>query len=118
MILGHGRHRILDGVRTPWHSEHMASNDTDAPAAIPLGAERLVIDRRYETLSIINDFLIGVWFLVGSVLFYYKSLETLAITCFVLGSAQFLVRPGIRLGRRVHLQRRGLRDERDPSGDY
>lgn len=95
----------------------MTSN-SDAAASIPLGADRLVIDRRYETLSITNDFLIGMWFLVGSVLFYFKSLETAAITCFVLGSAQFLVRPGIRLGRRVHLRRRGLDDRRDPSGDY
>ncbi|QYJ05425.1 YrhK family protein [Nocardioides panacisoli] len=86
--------------------------------SIPLGPERLVIDRRYETLSIANDFLIGLWFLVGSVLFYFKAVETSAITCFVVGSAQFLVRPGIRLGRRVHLRRRGLDDPRDPSGDY
>lgn len=91
---------------------------SDLSTSIPLGPERLVIDRRYETLSIANDFLIGMWFLLGSVLFYFKSLETSAITCFVLGSAQFLVRPGIRLGRRVHLRRRGLDDRRDPSGDY
>lgn len=94
------------------------STQHDPAVSVPLGSEQVVIDRRFETLSITNDVLIGIWFLVGSVLFYVKPLETAAITCFVLGSAQFLVRPGIRLARRVHLRRRGLDDRRDPSGDY
>lgn len=60
------------------------------PARIPLGPEVLVIRDRYEVLSIVNDVMIGLWFVVGSV--------------------QMLIRPMIRLTRRLHLRRRGYSD--------
>ncbi|GHC23237.1 YrhK family protein [Aidingimonas halophila] len=83
----------------------MANTPMDNPLTFHLGREELVIRRRYEVLSIINDFFIAVWFLVGSVLFLYPSLETGAIWCFIIGSFQFLVRPTIRLISHIHLQR-------------
>ena len=70
-----------------------------------LGREELVIRQRYETLSIANDFLIAIWFLLGSVFFLYPSLEHIAVWLFIIGSAQFLVRPSLRLAHHVHLQR-------------
>lgn len=76
-----------------------------------------MVERRYETLSILNDFAIGLWFLVGSVLFFFKPLETWAIACFVLGSLQFIVRPTIRLHRRIYLKDRRS-DAYDESYDY
>ncbi|WP_275288524.1 YrhK family protein [Halomonas elongata] len=77
----------------------------DDPLTLRIGHEELVIRRRYETLSIANDFLIAIWFLVGSVLFLYPSQETLAVWMFIIGSFQFLVRPAIRLASHLHLQR-------------
>ena len=78
---------------------------SDDPLTLTLGREELIIRRRYETLSIFNDVLIALWFLVGSILFLYPSQERLAIWMFILGSVQFLVRPAIRLVRHLHLQR-------------
>ena len=72
---------------------------------LTLGPEQLVIRRRYETLSILNDFLVAAWFLVGSVLFLYPSLERIGTWLFVVGSGQFMVRPALRLAHRVHLRR-------------
>jgi len=85
-------------------AESAASPDRPT-VTLTLGAEQLVIRRRYETLSILNDFLVAAWFLVGSVLFLYPSLERAGIWLFVIGSAQFMVRPALRLAHRIHLQR-------------
>ncbi len=81
-------------------------NDDDA-LRIDLGHEELVIRQRYEAASIANDALIALWFLVGSILFFWESTMTAAIWCFVLGSLQFLARPVIRLLRLVHIRRIG-----------
>jgi hypothetical protein len=78
---------------------------TDNPLTLTVGHEQFVIRRRYEILSILNDFLVAIWFFVGSVLFLYPSLETAAIWCFIIGSFQFLIRPTIRLLAHFHVQR-------------
>lgn len=80
--------------------------DGDGGVEVPLGPDVLRIDRRYEFVSIANDVLIGLWFLAGSILFFFKPLETAAVSLFVLGSLQYLARSGIRLARLVHLKRR------------
>ncbi|SDS01334.1 YrhK-like protein [Halopseudomonas sabulinigri] len=84
-----------------------ATDQQDNPLTLPLGNEQLVIRRRYEVLSIINDFFIAIWFLLGSILFLFPEYEKAAIVLFIIGSAQFLVRPSIRLLSHLHLQRRG-----------
>ncbi|MBA6420997.1 YrhK family protein [Pseudomonas sp. 5Ae-yellow] len=48
----------------------------------------------------------AIWFLIGSVLFLFPSHEKLAVVLFIIGSAQFLIRPSIRLISHIHLQRR------------
>ena len=77
----------------------------ETPLPLPLGNEKLVIRRRYEVLSIINDFFIAIWFLLGSVLFLFPQYEKLAVVFFIIGSAQFLIRPSIRLIGHIHLRR-------------
>jgi YrhK-like protein len=81
------------------------NQQTDNPLTLKLGNEQLVIRRRYEVLSILNDFFIAIWFLVGSVLFLYPSLERAAIWLFVIGSFQFLIRPTLRLLAHLHVRR-------------
>lgn len=70
-----------------------------------IGPEELVIRRRYETLSITNDLLAGILFVVGSVLFFSESTTYAATWMFLIGSVLFMLRPMIRFARRVHLQR-------------
>jgi hypothetical protein len=74
---------------------------------LDIGHDELVIRQRYEALSIANDVLIALWFLVGSILFFWESTMTVATWCFVLGSVEFLGRPAIRLARLVHIRRVG-----------
>lgn len=87
------------------HIERERETDGDEALTIRLGHEELVIRRRYETLSILNDVLIGVWFTVGSVAFLYPGWREAGTWLFILGSAQLLVRPAIRLAHRIHLRR-------------
>ena len=75
------------------------------PLTITIGHEELTIRRRYEVVSIVNDILIALWFTVGSVLFFSEATTTLGTWFFLVGSVELLVRPVIRLSRRVHLGR-------------
>lgn len=87
--------------------------------AMRIGSDEIVIRDRYEALSIANDVLIGILFLVGSILFLWESTATVATWLFIVGSAEFLLRPVIRLARRTHLKRFGTgRDRTDHQGDY
>ena len=95
-----------------------STSDREHPSAlIPLGPEVLVIRNRYESLSIVNDVMLGVWFTIGSVLFFSEATTTAATALFLLGSVQMLIRPVIRLSRRIHLRRRGY-DESGTQQDF
>jgi hypothetical protein len=78
---------------------------SSAALAFDIDGHELVIRRRYETLSVVNDILIGLWFTVGSVLFFWESTTTVGVSLFLIGSVELLVRPGIRLTRQLHLKR-------------
>ena len=56
----------------------------------------------YELAYTIVDFLAAILFLVGSVMFFFGSLENPAIWCFVVGSACFALKPTLRLAREIH----------------
>ncbi|GAA2024533.1 YrhK family protein [Pseudokineococcus marinus] len=84
---------------------------------VRIGDDELVLRQRYEVLSITNDVLVALWFVIGSVLFFWESTSTAGTWFFLVGSLQFLARPAIRLSRKIHLQRRhgsGL----DSGGEY
>lgn len=80
---------------------------TDPDLVLRVGHEELVIRRRYETLSIANDVLIALAFTVGSVFFFSESTMTAGTWLFLAGSLLLMVRPTLRLMRRVHLVRVG-----------
>lgn len=84
---------------------------------VRIGHDELVIRRRHEALSIANDVVIALWFLAGSILFFWESTTTAANWLFLLGSLEFLLRPAMRLARHVHL-RRVCGDTADTSSDY
>lgn len=84
---------------------------------VRLGRDELLLRQRYEVLSILNDIAVALWFVAGSILFFSPDTTYAGTWLFLLGSLQLLVRPVIRLSRRIHLQRRrgsGL----DSGGEY
>ena len=78
---------------------------SSGPLTLTIGHDELVIRKRYEVLSILNDVLVALWFVVGSVLFFSDGTETAGTWCFLLGSIELLLRPIIRLSRHMHLRR-------------
>ena len=80
------------------------ATDIKNPFSVKIGPDELVIKQRHDTASIANDFLIAIWFLIGSIFFFFPSLERAAAWLFVIGSFQFIVRPTIRLICHIHLQ--------------
>lgn len=58
---------------------------------------------RYEKLYTLNDFSASLFFLVGSIMFFYESLMIPATWCFTLGSVNFMLRPTIKVVREFHL---------------
>lgn len=72
---------------------------------IHFGNHEIVIRTRYEFFYNLNDILIGIWFLIGSILFFWTTTKDAGIWLFVLGSAQLLIRPLIRIIRKVHLKK-------------
>jgi hypothetical protein len=78
---------------------------TNGPLTIQIGHDELIIRKRYEVLSIVNDILVALWFIVGSILFFSDATTIAGTWCFLAGSVELLIRPLIRLSRRVHLTR-------------
>lgn len=85
------------------------------PITVTIGHEELVIRRRWEVVSIINDMLIAVWFIIGSVLFFREDTTTTGTWLFLAGSVELLIRPAIRLARRIHIHR--LQPHTTPSAE-
>lgn len=72
---------------------------------VQLGGRELVLHNRYEILSIVNDALVALWFIVGSVLFFQESTTTAGTWLFLIGSIELLIRPVIRLSRNIHVRK-------------
>ncbi|MFC0522899.1 YrhK family protein [Pontibacillus salicampi] len=93
--------------------EHVRHQQADAAhhnkeeyVDIKIGNHDLFFKKTYEILYTLNDVLIGIWFLVGSICFYFtEPIKTWGVSLFVLGSVQLLIRPTIRLIHRTHLKR-------------
>ncbi|SES16600.1 YrhK-like protein [Tranquillimonas rosea] len=54
-----------------------------------------------EIVYTIVDFLAAFAFVIGSVFFFYKSLQTAGTWLFLIGSIFFAVKPSIRLAREL-----------------
>jgi hypothetical protein len=67
--------------------------------------KHIIIQRRYEVSGAINDLLIAMWFLIGSLFFLTASLVESGTWLFVVGSAQLLIKPTLKLISLVHVSR-------------
>ncbi|WP_265500614.1 YrhK family protein [Paracoccus beibuensis] len=62
---------------------------------------------RVELVHTAVDFGAAVSFLIGSILFFYESLQTPGTWMFTIGSVMFLMKPSLKLWREVQLYRMG-----------
>jgi hypothetical protein len=72
---------------------------------VDVGNDHIVIQRRYEALGAFNDLLIAVWFLIGSFFFLNESLVESGTWLFIVGSAQLIIKPLIKLISLLHVNR-------------
>ena len=77
----------------------------DQELDIDIGHHHWVIRRRYEALGALNDLLIAVWFLIGSAFFLDARLIESGTWLFIVGSAQLIIKPLIKLSSLVHTSR-------------
>lgn len=77
------------------------------------GKHEIKISRRYEFYYNVNDILIALWFIIGSILFFYEATSFAGTWLFLIGSIQLLIRPGIRIVRSVHLRKANERRSRN-----
>jgi hypothetical protein len=61
------------------------------------------IEKKYRVFGLINDFMIGLEFLIGSIEFLPGHLNTVGVYLFILGSFQILLIPTIRIARDMHI---------------
>lgn len=94
------------------------TDDNGNDLTFRVGREELIIRQRYEAVSILNDVLIALWFIAGSIMFFFPDWETTGTWCFLFGSIELLIRPLIRLGRQLHLKRLSGRPSHEASQDF
>ncbi|GAB3067052.1 YrhK family protein [Salinicoccus sesuvii] len=70
-----------------------------------VGNFEIFFRKRYNLLSILNDLSLGVWFTVGSILFFWSATQTFGTALFVLGSLQLLGRPVLKLVHALFMKR-------------
>ena len=80
-------------------------NSENNPMELDLGQKHIITQRRYEVLGAINDFFIAVWFLIGSFFFLSDSLVQSGTWLFIVGSAQLLIKPVLKLISLVHVKK-------------
>ncbi|MCO4784372.1 YrhK family protein [Marinomonas atlantica] len=66
-------------------------------------SDHIVVQRRYDVAGAINDLLIAIWFLIGSFFFLSESLTYSGTWLFIVGSAQLMIKPIIKLVGFVHI---------------
>ncbi|MBP3952493.1 YrhK family protein [Bacillus suaedae] len=72
---------------------------------VKAGKFRLYFDKRYRVFSTLNDILIGVLFVLGSIFNFFTNMQLVGSILYLLGSAFLVVRPILRLMHSASLRR-------------
>ncbi|MGY6211616.1 YrhK family protein [Cytobacillus firmus] len=72
---------------------------------IEIGSYKMVIEKRYQAVSFVNDILLGVLYLIGSILFLTDVSQTVSISFFLAGSILMIIRAGLNLLKDLHINK-------------
>ncbi|MGN7177470.1 YrhK family protein [Cytobacillus sp. SAFR-174] len=72
---------------------------------IEIGSYKMVIEKRYQAISFVNDILLGVLYLIGSILFLTDVSQTVSISFFLAGSIMMIIRAGLNLLKDLHINK-------------
>lgn len=70
-----------------------------------VGKYGVFFNRNYRLIAITNEIMLGIWFVVGSFLFLSEETKTAGTILFIIGSAQLLIRPILKIIHAVTLKR-------------
>ncbi|WP_010529258.1 YrhK family protein [Lentibacillus jeotgali] len=87
------------------NNQEKGTQNTKSEIDIDIGDHEIAIKKRYELYYNLNDILIAVWFIVGSIFFFWEVTKDAGTWLFLIGSLELLIRPFIRIGRKTHLRR-------------
>jgi len=62
-----------------------------------IGSFGVFFNKKYHLVSTVNDLMLGIWFVAGSVFFLFHSTMMAGTILFILGSLQLLARPILKL---------------------
>lgn len=79
---------------------------------VDIGDHEIIIGKRYGFFYTLNDILIAIWFIVGSILFFWETSQEIGTWLFLIGSVELLIRPVIRITRNSHLKRLSTSDSK------
>lgn len=72
---------------------------------IELGKNHMIIEHRYKVLSFFNDLLLGVLYLIGSILFLTEVSQAVSISFFLAGSVMMMIRAVLNILKDLHIKR-------------
>ncbi|EWG11242.1 YrhK family protein [Cytobacillus firmus] len=72
---------------------------------IEIGSYKMVIEKRYQAVSFVNDMLLGVLYLIGSILFLIDVSQMVSISFFLAGSIMMIIRAGLNLLKDLHINK-------------
>ncbi|KMY56035.1 hypothetical protein AC623_04185 [Bacillus sp. FJAT-27231] len=72
---------------------------------LKIGKYGLFFNKHYHFISIMNEIMLGIWFLAGSILFLWETTKLAGTILFIIGSAQLLIRPILKIIHGVTLKK-------------
>ncbi|SEB00101.1 YrhK-like protein [Thalassobacillus cyri] len=74
---------------------------------LTLRKHRLYFEKPDELFYLFTQFLMGICFLAGSILFYFEApIKHAGTSLFVLGSILILLHPSLHIFRKIHLSKK------------
>jgi hypothetical protein len=77
---------------------------------IKIGKYEIFFRKNVGILDTVNNLMIALWFLLGSILFFFESMEIVRICLYIVGSVQLLVRPTIKLIQDISIRKQDKKE--------
>ncbi|WJY27199.1 MULTISPECIES: YrhK family protein [Sporosarcina] len=79
--------------------------DNRKDVEVKAGKHIIFFNKNYKYIFIINELILGLEFIVGSVFFLFDSLKTAGTILFIIGSVQFFLRPVMKILHAISLRK-------------
>lgn len=75
------------------------------------GPFEIYFKEKYASLQILADVIVGVFFVIGSILNFMESMQLLGSVSYLIGSVALALRAVLKILRRTYIYRRGNKPE-------